>query len=67
MVQEELRVLYLHLKAASVRLASRMRVLKPMPTVTHLLNKATPLNSATPWVKHIQTSTPSYVLIMKVV
>ena len=40
MVQEELRVLHLHLKAASRILASRqlvrMRVLKPIPTVTHL-------------------------------
>jgi hypothetical protein len=41
-----------------------MRVLKPTPTVTHLLqqghtysNKATPPNSATPWAKHIQTIT----------
>jgi hypothetical protein len=39
-----------------------MRVLKPMPTVTHLFqhghtysNEATPPNSATPWAKHIQT------------
>ena len=37
MVQEKLRVLHLHLKAVSGRLTSRMRLLKPMPTVTHLL------------------------------
>jgi hypothetical protein len=38
MVQEELRVLHLHLKAAS-RIgfqAARIRVLKPTSTVTHL-------------------------------
>jgi hypothetical protein len=47
MVQEELRALHHHLKAA------RMRVLKPVPTVTHLLqqghtysNRATPSKSA---------------------
>jgi hypothetical protein len=34
MVQEELRVLHLHLKAA------RMRVLKLTPTVTHLLQQS---------------------------
>jgi hypothetical protein len=39
-----------------------MRVLKPTPTVAHLLqqghtysNMATPSNSATPWAEHIQT------------
>jgi len=38
MVQEELRVLHLHLKAARrILQAARMRVLKPTPTVTHLL------------------------------
>jgi hypothetical protein len=40
MVQEELRDLHLHLKAARRRndfQAARMRVLKPTPTVTHLL------------------------------
>jgi hypothetical protein len=66
---EELRVLPLVLKAARRRLASRqlgLRVLKPTPTVTHFLqqghidsNKATPPNSATPWAKHIQTTTVS--------
>jgi hypothetical protein len=43
MVQAELRVLRLHLKAASRILtgfqAARMRVLKPIPTVTHLLQQ----------------------------
>jgi len=44
--------------------AARMRVLEPMPTVTHFLqqhrthsNKALPPNSVTPWAKHIQTIT----------
>jgi hypothetical protein len=61
MVQEELRVLHLRLKAA------RMGDLKPIPTVTHLLqqghtysNRATPSNSATPWTEHIQTMTPTF-------
>jgi hypothetical protein len=42
-----------------------MRVLKPMPTVTHLLqahtysNKATTFNSSTPWAKNIHTTTTS--------
>jgi hypothetical protein len=42
--------------------AARVRVLKPMPSVTHLLqqgyiypNKAIPPSNATPWDKHIQT------------
>ena len=55
MVQEELRVLPLHLKAAWMR--------KPTPTMTHLLqqghthsNRVTP-NSATSWAKHVQTIT----------
>jgi hypothetical protein len=39
MVQEELRVLHLHLKAASRILAPRTRVSKPTPTVTHLLQQ----------------------------
>jgi hypothetical protein len=65
MVQEELRVLHLYLKAVSGRLASRqlgLRVLKLTPTVTHFFhqnhtysNKATPPNSATPWARYIQT------------
>jgi hypothetical protein len=45
--------------------AAKLRVLKPTPTVTNFLqqghiyfNKATPPNSATPWAKHIQTTTP---------
>jgi hypothetical protein len=66
-VQAELRVLNLHLKAASGILVPRQprtRVLKPMFIVTHLLqqglthsNKATPTNSATPWANHKQTIT----------
>ena len=42
-----------------------MRVLKPTPTVTQLLQqghtyskRATPSNSAPPWAEHIQTITP---------
>jgi len=37
MVQEELRVLHLHLKAA--RRSSYTKVLKPMPTVVHFLQQ----------------------------
>jgi hypothetical protein len=44
--------------------AARRRVLKPTPTMTHFFqhghsysHKATPTNSATPWAKHIQTTT----------
>jgi hypothetical protein len=44
-----------------------MRVLKPIPTMTHLLqqgytysNRATPSNSATPWAEHIQTITSGH-------
>jgi hypothetical protein len=64
MVQEELRVLHLALKA-NMRTDSHMirkRVSKIIPSVTHFLqqgytysNKATP-NSATPWAKYIQIS-----------
>jgi hypothetical protein len=41
MVQEELRILHLHLKASSGRLTSRklVRVLKPKSTVAHLLQQ----------------------------
>jgi hypothetical protein len=60
MVQEELRVLCLHLKAARRRLASK--VLKSTPSVTYLLqqgytysNMTTPHNNATPCAKHIQS------------
>jgi hypothetical protein len=63
---EELRVLHLVPKA-NRRLtpqAARRRVSKPTPTVTHFLqqghtysNKTSPLNSAAPWAKHIQTTT----------
>ena len=55
-VQEQMRVLHLVPKANWF--------LKATPTVTHLLqqghtycNKVTPPNSATPWAKHIQTTT----------
>ena len=51
--------------------AARMTFLKPIPTVTHLLqqdhtysNRTIPTNSATPWAKHIQTikmSSSSYI------
>ena len=37
MVQDELRVPHLHLKAFQ---AARMRVLKPTPRVTHLLQQS---------------------------
>jgi hypothetical protein len=54
--------------AKSLHLRSpRIRVLKPTPTMTHFLqqghthsNKAIPTNSAIPWAKYIQTSTPAY-------
>ena len=36
--------------------AARVWVLKPTPTVTHLLQQIHS-NSATPWAKHIQTMT----------
>jgi hypothetical protein len=41
MVQEELRVLHLVLKANRRKLfqAARIRILKPTPTVTHLLQQ----------------------------
>jgi hypothetical protein len=42
MMQEELRILRLHLKAAGRILAlkgAKMRVLKSTPTVTHLLQQ----------------------------
>ena len=57
MGQEELRVLHLHLKAASRVLTSRQLGLgseSPHPTVP-------PPNSATPWAKHIQTITVGVV------
>jgi hypothetical protein len=45
---------------------ARLRALKPTFTVTHFLqqghtysNKVTPPNSATPWAKHVQTTTVS--------
>jgi hypothetical protein len=52
MVQEELRVLRLYLKAARRRLASRQLGVGHTSS-----NKATPPNSATPCAKHIQTTT----------
>ena len=60
MVQEELRVLHLHLKAPSGRLSSRQlgwEYLSPSPPWHTYSNKATPLNSATSWVEHMQTIT----------
>jgi hypothetical protein len=65
MVPGKLRILYLHLKATRKTLTSTLhRASKPTPTVTHFLqqghtysNKATPPNTAAPWVKHIQTTT----------
>jgi len=77
MVQEELRVLHLHLEAASRILTSRKlhegykaqtHSDAPTPTRPHLLqqghtysNKATPTNGATPWAEQIQTITVSVV------
>ena len=34
-----------------------MRVLKPTPTVTNLLQQGQTFNSATPWAEHIETIT----------
>ena len=49
----------------SVSQAARRRASKPTPTVTHFLQqghtylkKARPSNSATPWAKYIQATTP---------
>jgi hypothetical protein len=56
MAQEELRVLHLHLKEARSRLASRKQE-EGLQAHTSS-NKATPPNSATPWAKHIQITTP---------
>jgi hypothetical protein len=63
MVPEELRVLHLIPKANRRKLAPTW-LSKPSPTVTHFLqqghtysNKAIQPNSATPWAKHIQTTT----------
>jgi hypothetical protein len=72
MGQEMLRVLHLHLKNPDFQTV-RMRALKPMHTVTHLLqqghthpnkatptpNKVTPPNGTTPWAEYIQTITGS--------
>jgi len=65
-VQGEVRVLYLHLKASRKRLAPTRLGGGSLPTaiMTHFLQqdhiylkKATLSNSATPWAKHIQTTT----------
>lgn len=63
MVQEEINILYLHLKKTDLQVA-RMRVLKLMPILTHFLKQGniysyefTPPNSAILWDKHIQTTT----------
>jgi hypothetical protein len=37
--------------------AARKRVSKPTPTVTHFAQQDHTPNSATPWTKHIQTTT----------
>ena len=58
--------------------AARMKVIKTIPTVTHLLqqghihpnkghthpNKATPSNSATPWVEleHLKLQNPTFTV-----
>jgi hypothetical protein len=64
MMLEEPGVLHLDWKAATVSHVARRRVSKPTPMVTHFLqqghtysNNAKPSNNATPWVKHIQTTT----------
>jgi hypothetical protein len=59
MVHEELRVLHLvpktNEKTGSHQ--ARRRVLKPTPTVNTSSHKAISPISATPWVRHIQTTT----------
>jgi hypothetical protein len=68
MMLEELRVLQLVLKANWRRLLFFRQLRKgPTPTVTHFLPqrhiyfiKDTPINNATPWAKHIQTTTPLF-------
>ena len=49
-----------------------MRVLKPIPTVTHLIqqghtyyNKVTPPNNITPWGKDIQTKREDNIIHIK--
>jgi hypothetical protein len=64
MAQEELRVRSSEGKQEKTGFQpARGSVSKPTPTVRHFLqqghtysSKATPPNSATPWVKHIQTT-----------
>jgi hypothetical protein len=58
MVQEKLRVLHLHPKAASGRLNFQAtRVIHPFQPGHTYCNKATPSVGATPWSKDIQTIT----------
>ena len=66
MVQEELRILHLHLKAARRILTSRqldeglkVHTYSDTPNLTrpHLIQQGHTLNSATPWAEHIQTIT----------
>jgi hypothetical protein len=62
MVQEELRVLHLHLKQNTGFQAARMKVLKPTPTAYSnktipTLTEPHPLISVTLWAEHIQTIT----------
>jgi hypothetical protein len=59
-VQEELRVLHLHLKAASRILTSTQQgwmSYSPHTQWHTYSNRATPFNSATPWTEQIQTMT----------
>jgi len=58
LMQEELRVLHLHLKPATeYSQEASYRALKPTHTVTYLLQKSTPPNSASPWPRYIQSIT----------
>jgi hypothetical protein len=62
MVQEELRILHLHLKAASRILTSRQvgwGSYRPHPQWHSYSNRVTPSNSATSWAKHKQAITLS--------
>ena len=73
MGKEELKVLHLHPKAPMRLLASRQlgeglkaHTHSDTPTPRpHLLSRATPSNSATPWFKHIQTITDGYLCLCK--
>jgi hypothetical protein len=68
MVQEELRDLRLHLKAASRILASRQQGWGSQSPQSQwqifsnkvYYNRATPSNSTIPWAEHVQTITPNF-------